>query len=121
GPRSRCCCCRRRRRPAPAARRFRRPWRIRRTSCAWGFLSCSVPCSDSRKGRVPRWWGGGAGGRRSPADNPPVTSSSLRAAVVGGGPAGLMAAEVLAREGVAVDLFDAMPSVGRKFLLAGRG
>ena len=32
-----------------------------------------------------------------------------------------MAAEVLAREGVAVDLFDAMPSVGRKFLLAGRG
>lgn len=50
-----------------------------------------------------------------------VTSSSLRAAVVGGGPAGLMAAEVLAAQGVAVDLFDAMPSVGRKFLLAGRG
>jgi uncharacterized flavoprotein (TIGR03862 family) len=45
----------------------------------------------------------------------------LRAAVIGGGPAGLMAAEVLAQEGVAVDLFDAMPSVGRKFLLAGRG
>ncbi|MEJ6022261.1 TIGR03862 family flavoprotein [Ramlibacter sp. PS4R-6] len=45
----------------------------------------------------------------------------LRAAVVGGGPAGLMAAEMLARHGVAVDLFDAMPSVGRKFLLAGRG
>jgi uncharacterized flavoprotein (TIGR03862 family) len=45
----------------------------------------------------------------------------LRAAVIGGGPAGLMAAEVLAREGVVVDLFDAMPSVGRKFLLAGRG
>jgi len=41
--------------------------------------------------------------------------------VIGGGPAGLMAAEVLAREGVAVDLFDAMPTVGRKFLLAGRG
>lgn len=50
-----------------------------------------------------------------------LTSSSLRAAVVGGGPAGLMAAEVLAAQGVAVDLFDAMPSVGRKFLLAGRG
>ncbi|HET8748642.1 MAG TPA: TIGR03862 family flavoprotein [Ramlibacter sp.] len=50
-----------------------------------------------------------------------MTSSSLRAAVIGGGPAGLMAAEVLAGEGVAVDLFDAMPSVGRKFLLAGRG
>lgn len=44
-----------------------------------------------------------------------------RVAVVGGGPAGLMAAEVLAQGGAAVDLFDAMPSVGRKFLLAGRG
>ena len=42
-------------------------------------------------------------------------------AIVGGGPAGLMAAEVLARAGVPVDLFDAMPSVGRKFLLAGKG
>ncbi|WP_165666372.1 TIGR03862 family flavoprotein [Metapseudomonas otitidis] len=42
-------------------------------------------------------------------------------AVVGGGPAGLMAAEVLARAGVHVDLYDAMPSVGRKFLLAGVG
>lgn len=50
-----------------------------------------------------------------------MISIPLRAAVVGGGPAGLMAAEVLAREGVTVDLFDAMPSVGRKFLLAGRG
>lgn len=50
-----------------------------------------------------------------------MTESVSRAAVVGGGPAGLMAAEVLARQGVAVDLFDAMPSVGRKFLLAGRG
>jgi hypothetical protein len=42
-------------------------------------------------------------------------------AIVGGGPAGLMAAEVLARAGMAVELFDAMPSVGRKFLLAGIG
>jgi predicted flavoprotein YhiN len=42
-------------------------------------------------------------------------------AVVGGGPAGLMAAEVLSRAGVEVHLFDAMPSVGRKFLLAGKG
>ncbi|MDY0106340.1 MAG: TIGR03862 family flavoprotein, partial [Giesbergeria sp.] len=42
-------------------------------------------------------------------------------AVVGGGPAGLMAAEELARAGVAVHLFDAMPSIGRKFLLAGKG
>ncbi len=43
------------------------------------------------------------------------------AVVVGGGPAGLMAAEVLAEGGAAVQLFDAMPSVGRKFLLAGKG
>jgi uncharacterized flavoprotein (TIGR03862 family) len=42
-------------------------------------------------------------------------------AIIGGGPAGLMAAEVLALAGVKVDLFDAMPSVGRKFLLAGVG
>jgi uncharacterized flavoprotein (TIGR03862 family) len=42
-------------------------------------------------------------------------------AIVGGGPAGLMAAEVLARCGRRVELFEAMPSVGRKFLLAGKG
>lgn len=41
--------------------------------------------------------------------------------MIGGGPAGLMAAEVLAAGGAQVDLFDAMPSVGRKFLLAGKG
>ena len=46
---------------------------------------------------------------------------SARVAVIGGGPAGLMAAEVLAQHGASVDLFDAMPSVGRKFLLAGKG
>jgi len=44
-----------------------------------------------------------------------------RVAVVGGGPAGLMAAEVLSAQGVQVHVYDAMPSVGRKFLLAGRG
>ncbi|MDY7576955.1 TIGR03862 family flavoprotein [Herbaspirillum sp. RTI4] len=42
-------------------------------------------------------------------------------AIIGGGPAGLMAAERLAAGGVQVDLYDAMPSVGRKFLLAGKG
>ncbi|GIK23865.1 MAG: NAD(FAD)-utilizing dehydrogenase [Betaproteobacteria bacterium] len=42
-------------------------------------------------------------------------------AIVGGGPAGLMAAEALSRGGVRVDVYDAMPSVGRKFLLAGKG
>ncbi|OPH82657.1 NAD(P)/FAD-dependent oxidoreductase [Nitrobacter vulgaris] len=44
-----------------------------------------------------------------------------QAAIVGAGPAGLMAAEVLARGGVRVTVFDAMPSAGRKFLMAGRG
>ncbi len=48
-------------------------------------------------------------------------SAQLPVAVVGGGPAGLMAAETLARGGARVDVYDAMPSVGRKFLLAGRG
>lgn len=42
-------------------------------------------------------------------------------AVIGGGPAGLMAAQELAAAGLRVDVYDAMPSVGRKFLLAGRG
>jgi uncharacterized flavoprotein (TIGR03862 family) len=44
----------------------------------------------------------------------------VRVAVVGGGPAGLMAAETIAKSGASVDLFDAMPSVGRKFLMAGK-
>ena len=43
------------------------------------------------------------------------------AAVIGGGPAGLIAAETLARAGMAVTVYDRMPSLGRKFLLAGRG
>jgi uncharacterized flavoprotein (TIGR03862 family) len=42
------------------------------------------------------------------------------AVVVGGGPAGLMAAEQLAESGFAVDLYDRMPSVGRKILMAGK-
>jgi uncharacterized flavoprotein (TIGR03862 family) len=42
-------------------------------------------------------------------------------AIIGGGPAGLMAAEVLAQAGVRVEVYDAMPSVGRKFLMAGKG
>ena len=48
-------------------------------------------------------------------------SSSSRIAVIGGGPAGLAAAEVLSAAGLGIDLFDAMPSLGRKFLMAGRG
>ncbi len=50
----------------------------------------------------------------SPPDDLPI-------AIVGGGPAGLMAAEVLSAAGVRVTLFDAMPTVGRKFLIAGKG
>ncbi|MFA5370637.1 MAG: TIGR03862 family flavoprotein [Sideroxydans sp.] len=42
-------------------------------------------------------------------------------AVIGGGPAGLMAAEILSQENVRVDVYDAMPSMGRKFLMAGKG
>ena len=59
----------------------------------------------------------------SPATSPQL----LRVAVIGGGPAGLMAAEVLASSmpgagpAMSVQVFDAMPSVGRKFLLAGIG
>lgn len=41
-------------------------------------------------------------------------------AIVGGGPAGLMAAEVVSARGVKVDVYDSMPSVGRKFLMAGK-
>jgi uncharacterized flavoprotein (TIGR03862 family) len=44
-----------------------------------------------------------------------------KAIVIGAGPAGLMAAEALAQAGAQVDVYDAMPSAGRKFLLAGRG
>lgn len=51
----------------------------------------------------------------SPAPMPPAV------AVIGGGPAGLMAAQTVAQAGLRVDLYDAMPSVGRKFLLAGKG
>jgi len=45
----------------------------------------------------------------------------MNAAVIGAGPAGLMAAEALAQGGVSVTVYDAMPSAGRKFLMAGRG
>lgn len=47
--------------------------------------------------------------------------SSCSVAVIGGGPAGLMAAEVMAAGGAHVTVYDRMPSLARKFLLAGRG
>jgi uncharacterized flavoprotein (TIGR03862 family) len=48
-------------------------------------------------------------------------ASGHHVAIVGGGPAGLMASDVLARNGAGVTIYDQMPAVGRKFLLAGRG
>jgi hypothetical protein len=50
-----------------------------------------------------------------------IDSASDFVAVIGAGPAGLMAAETLVAAGRRVEVFDAMPSVGRKFLLAGKG
>jgi hypothetical protein len=45
----------------------------------------------------------------------------LPVVVIGAGPAGLMAAQVLVQAGLTVQVYDAMPSIGRKFLLAGKG
>ncbi len=50
-----------------------------------------------------------------------MTQTTLKAAVIGAGPAGLMAAEMLARAGLGVTVYDRMPAPGRKFLLAGHG
>jgi uncharacterized flavoprotein (TIGR03862 family) len=50
-----------------------------------------------------------------------MTRSQNNVAIIGAGPAGLMAAEVLARGGADVTVYDAMPSAGRKLLMAGRG
>ena len=54
----------------------------------------------------------------SPSPSAPL---SLPVVVIGGGPAGLMAAQVISDAGLGVHLYDAMPSIGRKFLLAGKG
>ena len=47
--------------------------------------------------------------------------TNMTVVIIGGGPAGLMAAETAISQGAQVDLYDAMASVGRKFLLAGKG
>ena len=53
--------------------------------------------------------------------NRSLQGKNMKIVVVGAGPAGLMAAEIMAARGLAVEVFDAMPSPGRKFLLAGKG
>jgi uncharacterized flavoprotein (TIGR03862 family) len=50
-----------------------------------------------------------------------MPSTHTHIAIIGAGPAGLMAAEVLVGGGAQVTVYDAMPSAGRKFLMAGRG
>ena len=52
---------------------------------------------------------------------PLATPPTPRLVVIGGGPAGLMAAEVARAAGVEVDLYEGKGSVGRKFLIAGKG
>src|SRR4030081_3198143 len=50
-----------------------------------------------------------------------MSPAPTNVAIIGAGPAGLMAAEVLAQGGAGVTVYDAMPSAGRKLLMAGRG
>ena len=50
-----------------------------------------------------------------------MTKTNKTVAIIGSGPAGLMAAEVLSQTGFNIGVYDAMPSAGRKFLMAGKG
>jgi uncharacterized flavoprotein (TIGR03862 family) len=50
-----------------------------------------------------------------------MTNCTPTVAIIGAGPAGLMAAEILSQAGIKVTVYDAMPSAGRKFLMAGKG
>lgn len=52
---------------------------------------------------------------------PDTPTAPARVAIIGGGPAGLFAAERLRAAGLDVDLYEARGSVGRKFLIAGKG
>lgn len=58
---------------------------------------------------------------RQSLHHPFISSKPTNIAVIGGGPSGLRAAEMAAAGGASVTVFDAKPSVGRKFLVAGRG
>lgn len=50
----------------------------------------------------------------------PSDVKSIDVAIIGAGPAGLMAADILSSQGIKADIFDAMPTAGRKFLMAGK-
>ncbi len=63
-----------------------------------------------------------AGAAPTPRQKPAVPLiANPHVAIVGGGPAGLMAADVVSAAGVRVTVYDRMPTLGRKFLMAGRG
>lgn len=51
----------------------------------------------------------------------PIAHHDAQVVIIGAGPAGLMAAETIARAGISVDIYEAMPSVARKLLIAGVG
>lgn len=57
----------------------------------------------------------------SPDTQTALKLSPKTVAIIGGGPTGLMAAEVISQAGIKISIYDAMPSVGRKFLMAGKG
>ena len=59
-------------------------------------------------------------GTRHDCQRESAGGADMKAIIIGAGPAGLMVAEVLSSAGVAVDVYDAMPSAGRKFLMAGK-
>ncbi len=75
----------------------------------WGKTWCSVDNSRMTDSLPER------------STSSPGTDPTAGVVIIGAGPAGLRAAEILAQNGCTVDVYDAMPSVGRKFLLAGRG
>ena len=56
-----------------------------------------------------------------PCENLVVNIQPESVTIIGAGPAGLMAADVLSQAGIGVAVYDAMPSAGRKFLMAGKG
>src|SRR5690606_32526826 len=89
-----------------------RPWRRAAASCLWA--STWPPRPSSASSRWDPCGGPRAAKRWRMAADPDV-------AVIGGGPAGLVAAELLSARGLAVTVFERMPTVGRKFLMAGRG